>query len=116
MIYSLILSQAKANNERVFRFCHNHNIPMYYSSTDSIAVPTRCLSLMTELMDESELGKLKIEAQGDDAIFIAWGLYYINDHKWCAQSTDHNKVIEYCKQKQISIREYYNERLSSVAY
>ena len=108
MIYSLILSQAKANNDKIFRYCHDNSIPMYYSSCDSIAIPTRCLDLMRHLIDENELGKLKIEAQSDNAIFISWGMYYMNDKKWCTQSATHELIERYCNENHMSIREMFD--------
>ena len=111
MLYSLILSQAKANNEKLFRYCHSNNIPMYYSSTDSIAVPTRCLPMLKEFMDDKELGKLKIEAQGDHAMFIAYGLYYVNDNKYSAQFLEHEKLEAYCSKNNISIQEFFERVL-----
>ena len=113
MVYSLILSQAKYNNEKLFRYCHSKKIPMYYSSCDSLVIPTRCLHLMKQFIDESAIGKLKIEAQGDDAIFISWGFYYINNDKWCAQSHTHESIIAYCAKQNMTVRDYFVKRLKS---
>ena len=115
MVYSLILSQAKANNERVFRYCHKHNIPMYYSSTDSLAIPTRCLPLMKQFVDDKALGKLKIEAQGDNAVFIAWCLYYINDNKFATKYIEHDRMIAYCKYNKITLHDLYMQLIRNQA-
>ena len=80
---------------------------MIYTSTDSLTILTKDLPLMKEFINATELGKLKIEAQGDKAVFIRKGLYYINDKKYGSLNVPHEQIEKYCLSNSISLAEFY---------
>ena len=77
MIASLLLAQQRKNMRDVFTFCQQHQIQMYYSAVDSLAIPEKDFHYFEEAgMIGKELGQFKIEARNDVAVFVRKGLYY----------------------------------------
>ena len=66
--------------EELFRECHNKGIKMFCTSTDSLYILTKDLPQLEHHIGK-ELGKLKIEAQGERACFAGYRLYAIDEHK-----------------------------------
>ena len=110
IIQSLILSQAKANMERVCRFCATHEIPMFYSSCDSLYVKSADVEKLSGFRHETLLGKMKVEAKNQSgAMFLSQGLYYVSDDKYSAQWVPHTCVEKYCAVNGISIRGMFEQ-------
>ena len=66
--------------EELFRECHTKGIKMFCTSTDSLYILTKDLPQLQHHIGK-ELGKLKIEAQGDRACFAGYRLYALGDNK-----------------------------------
>ena len=79
-VYSLVLSKAKQIMEDLFRECHNKGIRMFCTSTDSVYILTKDLPKLEHHIGK-DIGKLKIEAEGDKACFAGYRLYAIGDSK-----------------------------------
>jgi hypothetical protein len=62
-----ILSAARAIMDELFQTCEEKGIAVYYSHTDCIAIDTSNVPLLQHMIG-SELGQLKIEAQGEAEI------------------------------------------------
>jgi DNA polymerase elongation subunit (family B) len=56
------------------QFKNNPNFELYYSDTDSIFIDR---PLASEFISKTELGKLKLEYELNDAIFLAPKVYYL---------------------------------------
>ena len=111
MVASLLLSKAKQRMNEMFMYCRKNNIPMFYTSTDSLAINTSDVDKLQQFIKPG-LGNFKIEARGEGAIFIKRGLYYINDQKFGTVNRPHAEVVEEAKNKGISLREWYMEQLA----
>ena len=109
-IASLLLSKLKLDMFNVELYCHKNNIPMLYTSTDSLTIYEEDVPKLQYLIKPG-LGNFKIEARGEGAIFIKRGLYYINDQKFGTVNRPHAEVVEEAKNKGISLREWYMEQL-----
>ena len=110
MVQSLILSQAKANMEIICRYCKAHDIPMFYSSCDSLYVLSKDVAKLSVFCDVRSLGKMKVEAKNAcGAVFIEPGLYYICDTKYSAKYVPHSQIEKYAKARGLSICEVFNE-------
>ena len=108
-IASLLLSKLKLEMHNLCIYCHDQHIPILYMSTDSLTIYKEDLPKLQHLIKPG-LGNFKIEAEGENAIFIRPGLYYINDKKYGTVNVEHNEVERYCRENGISIRQLY-ERL-----
>ena len=112
-LHSLILSYASFYLQTIlFKHCHDNNIDIFYTSTDSIAIRTRQLPLMKAFMGNG-LGQLKVEASSDDdgAIFLAKGLYYVSPEKYCCRGCSHQQVEAYCDLQGITLKQLFNKLL-----
>ena len=79
-IYSLVLSKAKQIMEGLFRECHSKGIKMFCTSTDSLYILSKDVKQLEHHIGK-EIGKLKIEAQGERACFAGYRLYALGDQK-----------------------------------
>ena len=80
-LYSLILSKSKMHMEQLFRECHNKDIKMYCTSTDSLYIRSKDVPKLTHHIDSKALGKLKVEAEADKACFAGYRLYALGNTK-----------------------------------
>ena len=92
-IYSLVLSKAKQIMEELFRECHEKGIKMFCTSTDSLYILTKDLPQLRHHLGK-EIGKLKIEAQGDKACFAGYRLYAIGEEKVILPNRSGKEFIE----------------------
>ena len=116
MVASLLLAQQRANMREVFTYCNKNNIPMYYSAADSIAIPTDKLTLMKQFMG-NKLGQFKIEAQGDEAVFVKAGLYICGDK--IVTSLPHKTAEDikaYCNELNINVIDMYKNIVKGQIY
>ena len=111
-LHSLILSYANYYlQSQVFHHCKLNSIHTYYTSTDSLTIRTADVKKMEAFMSETELGKMKVEAQGPNAIFIRRGVYYINDNKYASLNVPHARVEEYCSKHKMSLAEFFKNMI-----
>ena len=78
-VYSLVLSKAKQIMEELFREYHKNKIDMFCTSTDSLYIKTADLNKLEHHIDNKQLGKLKIETQGNRGCFAGYRLYAIDN-------------------------------------
>jgi hypothetical protein len=71
-----ILSQARAHMNQLFDECDELGISVYYHHTDCLLVETSKVSLLKDWIG-NELGKLKVEAQGEDAVILNMKCYRV---------------------------------------
>ena len=111
-LHALILSYASYYlHAHLFKICEEREVPIFYTSTDSLTVPTSKLDVLADLIGP-ECGKLKVEAEGENAIFIRRGLYYINDTKYSSQNVPHAELETFAKNNRLTIREVFAKLLN----
>lgn len=113
-LHSQILSFAGYYLQQVvFKHCLQHNVQVFYTSTDSIAIKTSDLERMKPFIGDG-LGQMKIEAQSNDegALYIQKGIYYVSEAKYCARSCSHELIEEYCAKNNITIRQLFERLLT----
>ena len=101
-LHSLIISFASLYIHKIFEYCVQHDIPLLYTSTDSIVVNSKDVEKLNDYIG-NELGKLKIEAVGNNAIFIKPRLYYINENKYSSLNVQH----DFIEKNYPTVRDYY---------
>ena len=62
--------------EQLFTECHSKGIKMFCTSTDSLYILSKDVKQLDHHIGK-ELGKLKIESQGDRACFAGYRLYAV---------------------------------------
>ena len=117
IIASLLLGQQRENMRKLFLYCNDKSIPMYYSAADSIAIPTDCLPAMSSFIGP-ELGSFKIEAQSDEAVFVKRGLYYCGNQKIITSLPHVSKqnIEDYCKSLGITVAQMYKKIANGQSY
>ena len=115
MIQSLVYSKAKQLMSELFTMLHQNGVRLLYTSTDSLVIPTKDLHYVKDMLDDSELGKFKIEASGERGIFIDRGLYYISDDKFSCSTCSKEAFKSYCHKNSISISDAYYNLLTQCA-
>ena len=101
--------------EKVCRFCAKNEIPMFYSSCDSLYVKSKDIPKLAEFQHDSALGKMKVEAKSTSgAMFLQQGLYYVNEEKYSTKWVPHANVEKYCKAHGITVKDVFRELLDGV--
>jgi hypothetical protein len=83
-IASHVTSYARLIIWNVIKYCQQHGIKYYYCDTDSIFVDKE---LPTEFVDESELGKMKVEK------YYEYGVEFINLKNYCGLNKNGKKEV-----------------------
>ena len=112
IIQSLVYSKAKQLMNDVFVNLHANNVPLLYTSTDSLTIPSKFEHLIQPLLHETELGKFKVEARGERAIFIDRGLYYISDDKYAASTCNKEALEHYASKNKLTIYQLFEKLMN----
>ena len=113
IVQSLVYSKAKELMNQVFNRLHNANVPLLYTSTDSITIPSD--SVPVDLLHPTQLGKFKIEAEGSCGFFIDRGLYYINDSKYACSTVSREALQWYLDKNNMKPIDLYVQLLQGNA-
>jgi DNA polymerase elongation subunit (family B) len=95
-IASHVTSYARMVIWKAIKYCQKNNIKYYYCDTDSIFIDGE---LPAEMVDDSELGKFKVEK------VFPYGVEFINLKNYCELNENGKKVVQNDKGEKIEIDE-----------